>query len=145
MGQKNSQTNKFELKNFKEVYDYCYVNGIMDINNFIEKCFKKGFDIEKYGLLGDNNEVVEKEVIVEKIVEKVIEVPVEKIVEVVKEVNVGNEKMKMLQETLLNQKKELNLKNEKIKELEQRMSQLESIKINQGAVFLKGSNLNNKL
>ena len=91
MEQKNSQTHKFEIKNFKDVYDYCYLNGIMDINLFVNECFKKGFDINKYGLLGqDETKVVEKviekivevpvdrEVIVEKIVEKIIEVPVEK-------------------------------------------------------------------
>ena len=187
---KNSQTHKFEIKNFKDVYDYCYLNGIMDLNSFVEKCFKKGFDIEKYGLLGENNEV--KEIIKE--VEKIVEVPVEKIIEVVKEVEVvkyvdkeivkevpvekvvekivkiydknepqiiekeiikevikevpveaSDEKTKMLQSTLLNLRKELSLKNEKIKELEIKIVELEKIKINQGAVFLKGSNLTQNL
>ena len=52
MGQKNSQTHNFEIKNFKEVYDFCYLNQIMDVNSFIDECFKQGFDIKKYGLLG---------------------------------------------------------------------------------------------
>jgi hypothetical protein len=73
---------------------FCESKGIKDIDNFIYLCFKQGFDIRKYGLLGDNSEKtsgieekwVEKEVIVEKLVE--IPVEIEKIVEVIKEVPV---------------------------------------------------------
>ena len=31
---------------------YCSANNIEDIDDFIYKCFKQGFDIKKYGLLG---------------------------------------------------------------------------------------------
>ena len=74
-----------EVKNNKEIYDFCMINGITDINKFIQECFKQGFDIKRYGLLGETGE---KEVIVEKIVEVPVEVikEVEKIVEVIKEV-----------------------------------------------------------
>ena len=82
MVKKNSQTFSLEIKNFKEVYDYCYLNQIIDMNYFVTKCFKQGFDIQKYGMLGEQTEV--KEVIKE--VEKIVEVPVEKIVEIVKEI-----------------------------------------------------------
>ncbi len=79
-----------EIKNNKEIYDFCMVNGITDINKFIQDCFKQGFDIKKYGLLGktlnegenhlknesDSRKIgevqekwAEKEVILEKIVE----------------------------------------------------------------------------
>lgn len=177
MEQKNSQTPNFQLKNFKDVFDYCYLNGITDINSFVERCFKKGFDIEKYGLLGDN--VTEKEVIkeirvevpvekivevvkyvdrevikevpFEKIVEKIIEkeVPVEKVVTITETKEIvttkDDEKVKMLQGTLQSLKKQLSLKDETIKDLENRLKQLEGIKINQGAVFLKSSNLSQKL
>jgi|LauGreDrversion4_2_1035121.scaffolds.fasta_scaffold00077_2 hypothetical protein len=186
MEQKNSQTHKFEIKNFKDVYDYCYLNGIMDINSFVNECFKKGFDINKYGLLGqDETKIIEKivevlvdrEVVVEKIIEKIVEVPVEKevIVEKIieKQVPINNEvvvekivekevpvekivyitnsednkeeKLKLLQNTLLNLKKNLILKDEKIKELENKIIELEKLTINQGAIFLKGSNLNQSL
>ena len=224
MEQKNSQTHKFEIKNFKDVYDYCYLNGIMDINSFVNECSKKGFDINKYGLLGeDETKIIEKivevpvdrEVVVEKIIEKIVEVPVEKEViiekvvekivevpvdreviieklipttneviqekiiekEVIKEVKIPvekivekiieipvdreviveklvyitnpddnkEEKLKLLQNTLLSLKKELSLKDEKIKELENKTMELEKLTINQGAVFLKGSNLNQSL
>lgn len=174
MEQKNSQTHKFEIKNFKDVYDYCYLNGIMDINSFVNECFKKGFNIEKYGLMGEDKPTivekiievpVDREVIVEKVIEKIIEVPVEtkvdnqiiveKIVEkevpVEKIVYVTNsddnkeEKLKLLQNTLLNLKKDLTLKDEKIKELENKIIELEKLTINQGDIFLKGSNLNQSL
>lgn len=259
---------------------FCKSQEIDDIDNFIYLCFKQGFDIKKYGLLGDNSEKtseiqekwVEKEVIVEKRVEipvevvkeveKIVEVPVEvikevpvekvvtkieyisdktsenelllkiqqlesemskkdenldefrrdldevldkppveiikevevvkevekivtkieyirdetkinnlsgmieeltkelddeknniKTIEVVKEVQVvvekevetSNDKSKMLENTLQNLRKELSLKNDRIKDLEEINKQLESIKVNQGAIFLKGSNLTQNL
>jgi hypothetical protein len=76
-----------EVKNNKEIYDFCMINGITDINKFIQECFKQGFDIKRYGLLGGTGE---KEVVVEKTVEVPIEVikEIEKIVEVIKEVPV---------------------------------------------------------
>lgn len=90
-----------ELKDKKiiqAVSTFCELNKIEDIDGFIKKCFKTGFNIEKYGLLGKTlNEdekdliqevVIEKEVIIEKRVEVPIETvkEIEKIVEVVKEV-----------------------------------------------------------
>ena len=214
-----------EIKNNKEIYDFCMVNGITDINKFIQDCFKQGFDLKKYGLLGEQEKRVEipvevikevekivevtkeipvdrvvevikevpveviKEVIkevpvetikevevikyvdreiikevrveapvtnldnicdkpepiiVEKIVEVIKEVPFEKIVEVEKivEIEKPNDKVLLLQETLQTLKKELSLKNTKIEELENKNKQLESNKISQGAVYLKGSNIN---
>ena len=72
---------------------YCSVNNIENVDDFVYKCFKQGFDIEKYGFLGKTlNEgekdlktggIEEKQVIKEVIVEKVVikEVPVEVVVE----------------------------------------------------------------
>lgn len=59
-----------------EIWDYCRVNNITAIDDFIIKLVKQGFTVEKYGATP-----VQKEKIVEKIVEKTVEVPVEKIVE----------------------------------------------------------------
>ena len=81
-------------------------------------------------------------IIVEKIIEVVKEVPVEKIVEKIVEVEKPNDKVLLLQETLQTLKKELSLKNTKIEELENKNKQLESVSVNQKAVYLKGSNLN---
>ena len=67
-------------KEFKaEIWDYCRLNDITNVNDFMVKLLKQGFTIEKYGATPN---VVEKkiEVPVEKIVEKIVEI--EKIVEV---------------------------------------------------------------
>lgn len=225
----------FNNKIMQAVSAYCELNKIEDVDSFIKKCFTDGFNIEKYGLLGEESEKIdgdqkkwaEKEVIVEKRVEvpvevikeieKIVEVPVEVIkevvvekeiikeipvekvvtkieyicdkttedelgkkvaellnemskkddqldelrrsldilldkppVEIIKEVEVikeveNSEKLKMLSDTLQKLRKELLLKEEKIKELETINKQLESIKVNQGAVYLKGSNLTQRL
>jgi hypothetical protein len=235
----------------KLVQEYCNLNNIEDVDKFISKCYTEGFNIKKYGLLGDDsgktsivgekqveievireirvevpvevikevevirevikeivkevpveiikevevikeipiekvviNEVV-KEVPVEKVVTKIEyisdntqinelllkiqqlenrppeiietikeveiikEVPVEKIVEVNKivevekviEVEKSNDKTLLLQETLQKLRKELSLKNTRIEDLEKINKQLESMKVSQGAVFLKGSNI----
>jgi hypothetical protein len=39
-----------ELKD--KIWNYCRINDITDLNAFIIKTLKKGFDIEVYGLLG---------------------------------------------------------------------------------------------
>jgi chromosome segregation ATPase len=91
---------------------FCLAQEIKDVDNFVYLCFKQGFDIRKYGLLGKTlnegekhlktGEIQEKQVEIEVIkeirvevpvevikeVEKIVEVPVEKIVEVIKEVPV---------------------------------------------------------
>jgi len=176
----------------KSVQEYCKLNNIEDVNKFITKCYTEGFNIKKYGLLGDDSEktggIEEKQVEIEVIKEIRVEVPVEvvkyvevpveiikeveviqyvdrevikevpveiikeKIVNVIQEVPVPNidkigdkpepsDKMKLLQETLQKLRKELTEKNSRITELEEINKQLESIKVSQGAVFLKGSNI----
>ena len=83
---------------------FCLAQEIKDVDNFVYLCFKQGFDIRKYGLLGKTlNEgekhlktggIQEKQVEIEVIKEIRVEVPievikeVEKIVEVIKEVPV---------------------------------------------------------
>ena len=77
---------------------YCSANNIDDIDDFIYKCFKQGFDIKKYGLLGkplnegekhlNTGGIEEKQVEIEVIREIRVEVPVEVIKEVEKIVEV---------------------------------------------------------
>jgi len=102
MDLKNSKI--FNSQTMQAVSAFCESQEIKDIDNFIYLCFKQGFDIKKYGLLGKTlNEgekdlktvgVEEKQLIKEIIVEKLVEVPVEvikeveKIVEVIKEIPV---------------------------------------------------------
>ena len=206
---------KLTSNQLKSVQEYCKLNNIEDVDKFISKCYTEGFNINKYGLLGDDSGktdiVGEKQVEIEVIREIRVEVPVEVIkevyitddnelerlkklveiygidqfktneeiielikknkslekqlmevpilnideirdepepiiVEVIKEVIVevekSNDKTLLLQETLHKLRKELSLKNTRIEDLEKINKQLESVKVSQGAVFMKGSNLN---
>ena len=194
----------------QSVSSFCDANNIEDKDNFIYLCFKQGFDIKKFGLLGETLNEGEKDLKTVEIEEIRVEVPVEvirevekivtkieyicdksgeselfgkikqleeemskkdedldelrrnldiildeppveiikeveKIVEVIKEVEKPNDRMEMLQETLLTLRKELQTKNERIKELEKINRDLENLSSNKGAVFLRGSNLNNRI
>ena len=193
---------------------FCDANNIEDKDNFIYLCFKQGFDIKKFGLLGETLNEGEKDLKTVEIEEIRVEVPVEvirevekivtkieyicdksgeselfgkikqleeemskkdekldelrrnldiilditldeppveiikeveKIVEVIKEVEKPNDRVEMLQETLISLRKELQTKNERIKELEKINRDLENLSSNKGAVFLRGSNLNNRI
>jgi chromosome segregation ATPase len=100
MDPKNSKI--FSKEIMQAVSAFCLAQEIKDVDNFVYLCFKQGFDIKKYGLIGktggDQEKQVEIEVIKEirvevpveviKEIEKIVEVPVEKIVEVIKEVPV---------------------------------------------------------
>ena len=91
-------------KIMQTVSAYCSANNIENVDDFVYKCFKQGFDIEKYVFLGKTlNEgekdlktggIEEKQVIKEVIVEKRVEVPVEVIKEVEKLVEVPVEVIK---------------------------------------------------
>ncbi len=198
----------------QSVSSFCDANNIEDKDNFIYLCFKQGFDIKKFGLLGETLNEGEKDLKTGEIEEIRVEVPVEvirevekivtkieyicdksgenelllkikqleeemskkdekldelrrnldiildisldeppveiikeveKIVEVIKEVEKPNDRVEMLQETLISLRKELQTKNERIKELEKINRDLENLSSNKGAVFLRGSNLNNRI
>jgi hypothetical protein len=169
---------KLTHSQLKSVQEYCKLNNIEDMDKFISKCYTEGFNLKKYGLLGDDSGKTgffdEKQVEIEVIREIQVQVPVEviKYVEVIKEVIVEvpvsnlvdiydkkeeevvtnidkicdkpepNDKILLLQETLQKLRKELSLKNTRIEDLEKINKQLESIKVEQGAVYLKGSNIN---
>lgn len=63
-----------------EIWEYCRLNDISNIDEFILKMISQGFTVEKYGAAPSAKEkIVEK--VVEKEIEKIVEVPVEKIVE----------------------------------------------------------------
>lgn len=235
MEPKNLPTHKLNTSNIKDITSYCKLNNIDDVDSFVNKCFKRGYDVEVYGLLGKMGGIqekrveievirekrveipvevikeVEKIVEVEKIIEKTIEVSVDRIVEIIKEIPVEkvvikevikevpvetvvtkieyisdntqinelllkiqqlesrppeiieiikevlidkiviqekivevdkpNDKSKLLEVTLQNLRKELSLKNETIKDLENKNKQLESVNIDRGAVYMKGSNI----
>ena len=89
MDPKNSKI--FNKETLGSVESFCKLNNIEDKEDFIYLCFKQGFDIKKFGLLGETlNEgekhlktdgIQEKRVEIEVIREIRVEVPVEKIVE----------------------------------------------------------------
>jgi hypothetical protein len=101
-------------KNIKdEINQYCKLNNIENIDSFVVKIIKSGFDIEKYGLLNDvEPKIIEKEiekivyrdvikevpvieyVEIEKPIEIIKEVPIEVIKEVTKEIPVENQVIK---------------------------------------------------
>jgi len=92
MEQKNSKI--FSRETMQAVSALCESENIKDIDQFMYLCFKQGFDIKKYGLLGETlNEgekhlktggIGEKQVEIEVIKEIRVEVPVEVIKEVEK-------------------------------------------------------------
>jgi hypothetical protein len=86
MEQKNSKI--FSREIMQSVSAFCESENIKDIDQFIYLCFKQGFDIKKYGLLGETLNEGEKHLKNEVIVEKQVikEIRVEVPVEVIKEV-----------------------------------------------------------
>jgi len=144
---------KLTASQLKSVQEYCKLNNIEDVDMFITKCYTEGFNIKKYGTMGNDSQpnIVEMEIIkevikevpveviktVEVVKEVLVEVPVKNIIEVEK----PNDKTKLLQNTLQKLRKELSEKNSRIKELEEINKQMESVRVEQGAIFLKGSNI----
>ena len=110
MEPKNFSTINLTQKEIKDIQRFCDLNKIEDIPTFLHTCAWKGYEIEKFGLLGNMGGIQEKRVEIEVIREKrveipvevikevvkieYVEVPVEKIVEVIKEVPVEKEVIK---------------------------------------------------
>lgn len=124
---------------YNEIKEYCRLNDISGIDEFIQKMVKQGFNIEKYGTSPFNTtkepEVIEKEVIkeVEKIVEKIVEVTVEVPVEVEKivekRIEVPVEKV-IEKEVFISDDKEIGELTTKINTLNRKISDLGDV-INQ--------------
>ena len=105
-----------------EIWEYCRLNDILNIDEFIIKMVQQGYTVEKFGAtpigMGGVKEVekiveVVKEIPIEKIVEVIKEVPVEKIIE--KEIYVtDDEKVNELGEKINDLGKEIEGKDEKI-------------------------------
>ena len=129
-----------ELKNSKifnkeimqAVSAFCESQEIKDVDNFMYLCFKQGFDIKRYGLLGKTLNVgekdlkigaeQEKQVIKEVIVEKIVEVPVE----VIKEVEKVVTKIEYISDKKIenNLNKTITKKDEEISKLSQTLDEL---------------------
>ena len=122
-----------------EVWEYCRLNDITDLNAFMIRMLRQGYTTEKYGPTPfkiDGNS--EKEVIVEKIVEvpveiikeveKIVEVPIEMIKEIVKEVPVEiiKEVIKEVPIDKIIEKEVYITDDEQVTELTKRIQELES-------------------
>jgi hypothetical protein len=133
--------------------DPCLESGSIEIKEPVGTNFQYQIDNEPF----QNNVLfskvkVGKHVLVAKdengcevIKEVIVEVPVTNTVEKIIEVGKPNDKTKLLQETLQKLRKELSEKNSRIKELEEINKQMESVRTEQGAIFLKGSNIRETL
>lgn len=103
----------YEKTTYSQIQTYCEQNNITDIDDFIFRCFKQGFDINRYGFLGSTQEVIEKEIIVEK------EVPVEVVKEIEKIVYITNtENEKNLTERITKLDEECKIFSAKTQEME---------------------------
>jgi hypothetical protein len=80
----NFLTINLSQKEIKDIQQFCELNKIEDIPSFLHTCAWKGYEVEKYGLLGKMGGIQEKRVEIEVIREKRVEIPVEVIKEVVK-------------------------------------------------------------
>jgi predicted RNase H-like nuclease (RuvC/YqgF family) len=82
----------FKKEMMQTVSAFCESEDIKDVDNFMYLCFKQGFDIRKYGLLGKTLNEGEKDLKTGGIEEKLVEIEVireirvEVPVEVIKEV-----------------------------------------------------------
>ena len=158
MEPKNFSTINLTQKEIKDIQQFCNLNKIEDIPTFLHACTWKGYEVEKFGLLGKMGGIQEKRVEIEVIREKRVEIPVEVIkevvkieyvevpVEVIKEVVVektttDNSKQKALEETIQKIRTELQLKNKEINDLKNTITEIQVSNGRQG-IFLDGSNLN---
>ena len=123
---------KLSDNDLQNVKMFCTINNIEDVEKYIQYCFKKGYAIDKYGLInGKEPEIIEIEV--ERIVEKIVEKPCD------------DTKIKLLEGTLQTLKKELSLKNEKINQLEEMATQFKDVVLSRGAIYHSSSNLNSRV
>ena len=150
MEQNDLLTINLSKQDHKDLLEFCKLNGIDLIEDFVKLCFRKGYYIEKYGLLNQGNlpDVIdrefEKEVLIEdnsKIEELQNEIYILKgKLEDKKEVECGK-----LQETLFELNRQLSDKNNTIKEMTKKVNELEDMTKTSYAFYLRNSNLTNRL
>ncbi len=129
---------------------FCKSNEITDVNGFVTLCLRKGYYIEKYGLLNQGTlpEVIEREFEREVKVEDT-----SKIEELENQIYILKGKLEnqkeiecsKLQDTLMELNRQLGDKNELIKELRNKVNDLENLTKTSYAFYMKNSNLTNKL
>jgi len=120
----------------KEFKNYCQLNEIEDIDNFIVKCAKDGLTLDKYGIApflpkSQIQEVpVEKEVIIEKIVTK--EVKDTQLIE----------ELEKLKKELTEKYNIINEQKNKIKQQDDVLEHFKNVTVNRRTKHMRSSNLN---
>ena len=150
MEQKNLLTIELSRLDSEDINLFCKSNEITDVNGFVNLCLRKGYYIEKYGLLNQGTlpDVIEREFEREVKIEDT-----SKIEELQNEINKLKGKLEnqkeiecgKLQESLIEMNKRIGEKNETIKDLRNRLQELENMTKSSYAFYLKNSNLTNKL
>ena len=140
----------FNKQQNKEFKDYCQLNQIEGIDDFIIKCAKDGLTLDKYGIAPFLPKSQIQEVPVEKeiIKEIIIEIPVEKEV-IIEKIVTKESKDTQLIEELEKMKKEIEVKNKtideqknKIKEQDDILEHFKNVTVNRRTKHLRSSNLN---
>ncbi len=128
LGKKLTMEIPKELK--KEIIDYCKLNNIEDVDAFILKNFKQGFNIEKYGtspfkVKEQEPKIIEKEIIKTITATTEVEVIKEVPVEVIKEVEVEVVK-EVIKEVTVTDNELINKLNDEIEKLNKDKKQIQS-------------------
>ena len=150
MEKKNLLTIELSKLDSEDINLFCKSNEIDDINGFVTLCLRKGYYIEKYGLLNQGNlpDVIEREFEREIKVEDTSKIEeLENQIYILKGELENQKEIECLklQETLMELNRQLGDKNETIKELRSKVSDLENLTKTSYAFYMKNSNLTNKL
>jgi hypothetical protein len=150
MEKKNLLTIELSKLDSEDINLFCKSNEIDDINGFVTLCLRKGYYIEKYGLLNQGNlpDVIEREFEREIKVEDTSKIEeLENQIYILKGELENQKEIECLklQETLMELNRQLGDKNETIKELRSKVNDLENLTKTSYAFYMKNSNLTNKL
>lgn len=150
MEQKNSLTINLSSQDHNDLTSFCKLNQIELIEDFVKLCFRKGYYIEKYGLLnqGQLPDVIDREFEKEVMVEdssKIEELQNEIYVLKGKLENQKEVECSKLQETLMGLNRQLGEKNKQIEDLNKKIEELENLTKTSYAFYLKNSNITEKL
>jgi hypothetical protein len=150
MEQKNLLTIELTNQDHNDLVTFCKLNEIELVDDFVKLCFRKGYYIEKYGLLnqGQLPDIIEREL--EK---KVIVEDSSKIEELQNEIYVLKGKLEnqkevecgKLQQSLMEFNRQVGDKNREIENLNKKIDELENLTKTSYAFYLKNSNIKERL
>ena len=150
MEQNNLLTIELSRLDSEDMKSFCKLNEITDVDGFVKLCFRKGYYIEKYGMLnqGELPQVIDREF------EKGIRVEDNsKIEELQNEIYILKGKLDnqkevecgKLQESLMELNRQVGDKNRTIETLNKKIEELENLTKTSYAFYLKNSNIKERL